>query len=142
MKIKKGCEVTFTYRLFSGEELMDETLPGQPMIYTHGNGDLVPGLEKAMSGLQEGDIKEIVVPPEDGYGVPQENKILRIPRDRVPKEADIHEGLRVPATSPDGEVHMGIVTGVSDDAITIDFNHELAGRTLRFEIEVLKISQN
>jgi len=140
--IKEGSEVTFSYRLFSEDTLMDETLPGQPMIYVQGEGHLIKGLEKAMNGLKEGDKKEIIVEPEEGYGMPEEEKILRVPKTQIPKEADVHEGLRVPGTAPDGEMHMGVVTKVDDEFIIVDFNHELAGRTLRFEVEIIKIVNN
>jgi FKBP-type peptidyl-prolyl cis-trans isomerase SlyD len=142
MAIKDGSEVTFSYRLFSGEELMDETLPGQPMIYVQGEGHLIPGLEKAMVGLKEGDKKEVTVQPEEAYGVPQEEKVVRIPKQDVPKEADVHLNSKVPAKSPEGEMVVGTVTTVTDEFVVIDFNHELAGRELRFEIEILKISDN
>jgi len=139
MSIKDGCEVTFSYRLFSGDELMDETLPGQPMIYVQGENSLIPGLEKAMQGLKEGDKKEIVVEAEDAYGMHSEEKIIRVPRSEVPKEAQIHKDLKVPAKSPDGDMLVGTVTEVNDEFIVIDFNHELAGRTLRFEVEIIKV---
>lgn len=139
MKIKQGSEVVFLYRLFLGDELIDETLPDQPMMYTHGDGALIPGLEKAMKGLSEGEKKEIIVEPEDGYGVHSEEKILSVPRDRVPKEAVIHEGQRIPGTSPEGEMQVGAVIKVDDETVVIDFNHELAGKTLRFEVEIVKV---
>lgn len=141
MPIKNGSEVTFTYRLFSGDELMDETLPGQPMTYVQGEGHLIPGLEKAMKGLKEGDKKEIVVPPEDAYGIISDDKIIRVPRANIPKEAAVHENSKVPGKSPDGDMLVGTVTEVNDDFVVIDFNHELAGRTLRFEIEIIKVSK-
>lgn len=140
MPIKNGSEVTFTYRLFSEDELMDETLPGQPMIYVQGEGHLIPGLEKAMEGLVEGDKKEIIVAPEDAYGMPAEERVVRIPKKDIPKEADVHEGSKVPGKSPDGDMLVGTVTTANDEFVVIDFNHELAGKTLRFEIEVLNIS--
>lgn len=121
---------------------MDETLPGQPMIYIQGEGHLIQGLEKAMEGLKEGDKKEITVKPEEGYGVPKKEKILRVPKSQIPKEADVREGQRVPGTAPDGEMHMGVVTKVDDESITVDFNHELAGKTLRFEVEIIKVVNN
>lgn len=140
MRIKKGSEVKFSYRLFSGEEIMDETLPGQPMIYTHGEGTLVPGLEKALRGLKAGDKVEVVVKPEDGYGTIRDDRIVNIPKAKIPKEADVHEGMEVPARSPEGEMVVGIITKVTDETVTIDFNHQLAGKTLRFEVEILEVS--
>ncbi|HZD60605.1 MAG TPA: peptidylprolyl isomerase [Anaerolineae bacterium] len=141
MSIKNGSEVTFAYRLFSGDELMDETLPGQPMVYTQGEGYLIPGLEKAMEGLKEGDKKEIIVAPEGAYGVRSDDKIIHVPRANIPKDADVHEGSKVPAKTPEGDMIVGTVTEANDESITVDFNHELAGRTLRFEIEVIKVSK-
>lgn len=141
MPIKDGSEVTFSYRLFSGDELMDETLPGQPMVYTQGEGHLIPGLENAMEGLEEGDKKEIVVAPEDAYGVRTDDKIIHVPRANIPKEADVHEGSKVPTKTPDGDTVVGTVTESDDESITIDFNHELAGKTLRFEVEIIKVSK-
>lgn len=142
MVIKNGSEVTFSYRLFSGDELMDETLPGQPMIFVQGEGHLIPGLEKAMMGLKQGDKKEITVAPEEGYGVHQDEKIVRVPKQNIPKEANVHLDSQVPAKSPEGEMVVGIVIEVTDEQVVIDFNHELAGRELRFEIEILNVVNN
>ncbi|MHB8842551.1 MAG: FKBP-type peptidyl-prolyl cis-trans isomerase [Candidatus Aquicultor sp.] len=140
MVIKDGSEVTFSYRLFSGEELMDETLPDKPMIYVQGEGHLIPGLEQAMLGLKEGDTADITVEPDEAYGMPQEDKIVRVPKENIPKEANVHLHAQVPAKSPDGEMVVGIVIEENDELVVIDFNHELAGRQLRFEIEILKVS--
>ncbi len=142
MVIKDGSEVTFSYRLFSGDDLMDETLPDKPMIYVQGKGYLIPGLEKAMLGLKEGDTAEITVEPDEGYGMPREDKVVRVPKKDIPKDANVHLHSQVPAKSPDGEMVVGIVIEEDDEFVVIDFNHELAGRQLRFEIEVLKISNN
>ncbi|MBE0448795.1 MAG: FKBP-type peptidyl-prolyl cis-trans isomerase [Actinobacteria bacterium] len=141
MPIKNGSEVTFAYRLFSGDELIDETLPEQPMVYVQGEGHLIVGLEKAMGGLGKGSKKEIIVLPEDAYGMPVDDRIIRVPRANIPKEADVHKGSRVPAKTPEGEMCVGTVTEANDEFVTIDFNHELAGKTLRFEVEVIKVSK-
>ncbi|MDI6716675.1 MAG: FKBP-type peptidyl-prolyl cis-trans isomerase [Actinomycetota bacterium] len=137
--IKNGSEVTFAYRIFSGEELMDETLPGQPLMYIHGEGYLIPGLEKGMKGLRAGDKKTIIVQPEEGYGLPTADNIVCVPKDKIPKGAVYHEGDRIPGTSPEGEMRVGKVTKVDKDSVTIDFNHELAGRILQFEVEIIEV---
>lgn len=140
MSIKKGSQVTFSYKLYHDDTLMDETLEGQPMTYIQGEGHLIAGLEREMEGLKQGDKATITVAPEDAYGVVADDRVVRVPRKDIPKEASVFKGDKVPGKSPEGEMVVGTVTEANDEFIIIDFNHELAGKTLRFEIEVLDVS--
>ncbi|MBS3909830.1 MAG: FKBP-type peptidyl-prolyl cis-trans isomerase [Actinobacteria bacterium] len=140
MLIKKGSTVTFAYKLFHDETLMDETLDGKPMTYTQGEGSLIVGLEKEMDGLKRGDKRSITVTPEDAYGMHTEERIIRVPRKEIPKEADVHVGDKVPGKDPEGEMLVGTIVEINDEFVSIDFNHELAGKELRFEVEVIEVA--
>jgi FKBP-type peptidyl-prolyl cis-trans isomerase 2 len=140
MLIKKGSTVTFAYRLFHDDVLMDETLDGKPMTYVQGEGSLIVGLENEMNGLKQGDKKTITVAPEDAYGIHTDEKIIRVPRKEIPKEADIHEGDKVPGKDPEGEMLVGTILELNDEFVSIDFNHELAGKELRFEVEIVEVA--
>lgn len=141
MLIKKGSTVTFAYRLFHDDVLMDETLDGKPMTYVQGEGSLIVGLENEMDGLKKGDKKSINVTPEDAYGIYTDEKIIRVPRKEIPKEADIHAGDKVPGKDPEGEMLVGTILEINDEFVSIDFNHELAGKELRFEVEIIEVSK-
>ena len=108
-----------------------------PLSFTVGRGDIIEGIEEALVGMAEGEERTIEVPPEKAYGEIEEEKIREYDPEAfeamVGSEPEV--GLHVEAAN---DLH-GDVTAVRDDAVEVDFNHELAGRTLVFEIEVIEV---
>jgi len=109
---------------------------GEPIVYVHGYGMLVPGLEKALAGLSAGDRKEVVVPPEEGFGERDEELVLEIDRSEMPRPESVEIGDELVAESPDGEEAVMRVIDVTPDAVVLDGNHPLAGETLRYSVVV------
>lgn len=110
-----------------------------PLTAEIGSGQIIEGLEEGLVGLEEGDTKTVTVPPEMGYGQPREDLILTYdPSEFKQKlgDTEIEEGMRVQAK--DGDV--GEILHIDSDVIRVDFNHDLAGESLEFEIEVLNVS--
>lgn len=110
-----------------------------PLTAEIGGGQLIEGLEEGLIGLEEGDTKTITVPPEMGYGQPREDLIVAYDPSEFKQrlgDAEIEEGMRVRAM--DGDV--GEILHIDSDVIRVDFNHDLAGESLEFEIEVLNVS--
>ncbi len=140
MAIKSGSTVTLNYRVYIDSELIDQTSPSEPLTYTQGTGQVISGLEKGVEGLDKGDKKELVIPPEEAYGQYSEEKILHIPKEDLPGDVEPEKGMQLQAMSQEGSLYVGVVTDVKSDHVDVDFNHPLAGKTLRLEVEVEDVS--
>lgn len=127
----------YTLRNDSGE-VLDASEDNEPLVYIHGLGDIVPGLEKALEGKAAGTKFSITVSPEEGYGVRSNNKVQSVPRSAFEDDAEIEPGTQFQAEGPDG-VSIVTVVEVSGDEVKIDANHPLAGENLHFDIEVVKV---
>ncbi len=129
----------FHYTLTNDQgEVLDSSAGHEPLTYLHGKGNIVPGLEKAMAGKQAGDKLKVSVSPEEGYGLQIPELIQVVPREAFKGVDDIKVGMRFQAETEQGPV-MVRVTDVSAETVTVDGNHELAGQTLHFEIEVTSV---
>ncbi|MFT5464921.1 MAG: FKBP-type peptidyl-prolyl cis-trans isomerase SlyD [Verrucomicrobiales bacterium] len=136
--IKNDQVVSIHYKLTNDAgEVIDSSEGRDPLKYLQGHGNIVPGLEKEMTGKAVGDKFDVVVPPEEGYGVRDDTKIGKVPRAQVEVE-DLEIGTKLQAETPEG-VSILTVLEVSDEEITLDANHELAGMTLNFVIEVAEV---
>ena len=137
MKVEKGAVVSVDYQLHLGDgKLVDASEPGSPLSYIHGEGQIVPGLERALEGLGSGDTRQVVVEPEDGYGVHDARGIQEVPRDSFPSDMEPQPGMELLAEGPDGQTLPIVIREVKPQAVVIDLNHPLAGRTLHFAITV------
>ena len=131
--------VSFHYRLTNDSgELLDES-GDSPLEYLHGHGNIVPGLERALTGKSAGFTQQVVVAPEDGYGVWDERGIRNVPRGAFPPDAELEPGMEFVAQSSDGSHAMLRIKEVGDEAVVIDLNHPLAGVTLHFDVEVVGV---
>ena len=111
--------------------MLDSSRGREPLAYLHGAGNIVPGLEEAMAGRQAGDAFKVDVQPEDGYGLHHEGLVQDVPRAAFQGVDSIEPGMSFQAQTPQG-VHSVTVTKVTNDTITVDGNHPLAGQTLHF----------
>ena len=140
MKISKDCVVGLEYKLHLGDgEVVDESAPGEPLAYLHGNGQIVPGLEKELEGLTVGDSRQVVVSPANGYGEHDPRGMQQVPRSAFPEGANIEEGETFGAEGPDGSHVPVTIREVKGDTVTIDLNHPLAGKTLHFDVTVREV---
>jgi len=136
MPIKSGSTVTLDYKVYVDGQLVDETNPDQPLVYVQGEGQIIPGLEKNLEGLNAGDTKEVVVEPEEAYGEYSEERFMHVPREDLPTDVEPEAGMQLQAMSDNGSMFVGVITDIKPDHVDVDFNHPLAGKTLRFEIQV------
>jgi FKBP-type peptidyl-prolyl cis-trans isomerase SlyD len=114
---------------------------GEPIVYVHGYGMIVPGLEVGVVGLKVGDEKEVVVPPDAGFGEHDEELVLEVDRADFPRPKDVKEGDEMVAESPEGEEAIMRVLEVKEDTVVVDANHPLAGKTLRYKVKVREIRE-
>ena len=128
--------VSIHYRLSNDDgQLIQESSGGEPLSYVHGAGNIIPGLESALSGKTAGDKLNVNVNPEQGYGTRDDALIQELSRDVFEGVEDVQEGMQFQAHSEQG-TRVITVTKVDGERITVDGNHPLAGQTLNFEVEV------
>ena len=140
MQIGAKKAVTFHYSLRDDAgEVLDSSEGGDPLTYLHGEGNIVPGLEKALEGKTTGDEVKAVVSPEEGYGERDDGNIRNVPRRRLP-EGKIEPGMQLRMQTDQGQL-MALVTAIKGDYVTIDTNHPLAGMNLHFDVKVVEVRE-
>ncbi len=141
MTITEGKTVSIEYTLkLENEEVVDTNVGGEPLKFTQGSKQIIPGLEKEMEGMGVGDSKQVTVTPEEGYGPVYQEAVAEFSKDSLPPDV-WKVGAVVQGKSQAGQVLRGFVTEINedDDKATIDFNHPLAGKTLLFDVKVLEV---
>jgi len=134
--IEKNRVVTLQYTLRDEQGAVIDSSSGRgPLSYLHGKGNIIPGLEKALSGKSAGDKLDVTVAPEQGYGARDERLVQIVPRAKFAQVAGLSPGMQVRAQGPQGP-RLVTVVRVDRDFVTVDGNHPLAGRTLHFSLEV------
>jgi FKBP-type peptidyl-prolyl cis-trans isomerase SlyD len=139
MKIAENSVVTLEYALHLGDGvIVDRSEAGDPLVYLHGMGDIVPGLESALEGLEAGASKQVVVTPDDGYG-PRDEQAVQTLASSAFGDATFKEGDEFVATDDDGNDVPVKVLKIAGSKVTVDFNHPLAGKTLHFSVQVREV---
>ena len=141
MKIEKKLFVAIEYclTLDSGEEV-DRSRSDNPLSFITGTGQIIPGLEKEIMGMETGDSANITVEPDDAYGPPRKDLMHEIPRSQFPADADIKPGIKFQAQSPNGPIII-LVKTIKDDTVTVDLNHPLAGQRLHFDVKIAEVRE-
>lgn len=134
-----GKVVTIHYKLTSTEGDVIDKSGDEPLAYLHGEGNIVPGLEKQIEGRAAGDKFRATVKPEDGYGPRIPGGPRAVPRSAFPDDVEVQPGMQFATQTPDGQVLPLWVVKVEGDEVYIDPNHPLAGETLHFDIEVVGV---
>jgi FKBP-type peptidyl-prolyl cis-trans isomerase SlyD len=140
VQIQQRSVVSIDYTLKNDQgEVLDTSEKRGPLVYIHGIGSLVPGLEKALEGKSAGDSLEVAITPADGYGPRDEGLLRKIPVRKL-HDKNPQPGKRYRAALDDGH-RIVLVTGVSGDYASIDANHPLAGMTLHFAVKVVSVRE-
>ena len=119
--------------------VFDSTVNDSPIIFTIGQGLEVPGIEKGSMGMKEGDIKTVLVQPEDAYGAHKRKLVSIVDREKLSGNINLRVGMKLRARSSTGILKDVTVCDISDSSITVDANHPLAGHELTFEIILIEI---
>ena len=141
MTIAQGNKVQVHYRgtLDDGTEFDNSHERGEPISVEVGSGQVIPGFDNALLGMQVGESKTITLQPEEAYGPVLENALTNIRRNLFPEDLQLVEGMPVPLTSEDGHKLLGRITALTEEQVTVDLNHPLAGQALTFEIELVGV---
>lgn len=141
MTITANSAVTFHYTLTDTNGVEIDSSAGQePLSYLHGHGNIIPGLEKVLEGKAAGDSLEVSIAPAEGYGEVVEEMIQEVPRSSFQGVEDIQPGMSFQAETNQGPVSV-VVTAVTEETVTVDGNHPLAGKTLNFEVTVESVRE-
>ena len=139
MQIGERTVATFHYTLTdSTGKVIDSSADRAPLAYLHGAGNIVPGLEKELAGRKQGDSFNVVVSPEEGYGMPNPMMVQVVPREAFQGVETLEVGMEFQAQTPQGPMSVAIAK-IDGDEVTVDGNHPLAGQTLHFAIEVTSV---
>lgn len=130
--------IHYTGTLTDGTQF-DSSSGRDPLEFELGSGQVIPGFDNAVDGMNVGDSKTVAIPPEEAYGVRHEQLVQEVPKSALPEELSPEVGMQLQSQSPDGQVMLLLVTEVADDTLTVDGNHPLAGQTLNFDIELVEI---
>jgi peptidylprolyl isomerase len=131
-------QIHYTGKLDDGTTF-DTSAGREPLEFEVGSGQVIAGFDKAVEGMTEGDNKSIKITPEEAYGERHEQLVQEVPKSALPDEINPEVGMALQSRSPDGQVTQLTVTEVKDESITVDANHPLAGQSLNFDIELVKI---
>jgi FKBP-type peptidyl-prolyl cis-trans isomerase SlyD len=139
MSIETNHVVSIHYTLKGDAgEVIDSSLGGEPLAYLHGHGNLVPGLERELTGKSAGDKLQVKIAPADGYGEYDPQLVQRVPRRALKGVANVRVGMRLQAQTGQGPKPV-TVTHITGDMVTLDGNHPLAGKHLNFDVEIAAV---
>jgi FKBP-type peptidyl-prolyl cis-trans isomerase SlyD len=131
--------VTLDYTLTVDGEVVDSTAGIDPISFLQGYENIIPGLENELYGLKVGDQKKVFVPAKDAYGEIDPEAVVEVPRKDIPKDIPIKTGIELQVSNEDGELMDAVITAISKNTVTLDFNHPLAGKNLTFEVTVVDL---
>jgi peptidylprolyl isomerase len=132
-------KVHYTGKLDDGT-VFDSSAEREPLEFTIGQGNIIPGFEQAVVGMNLGDSKTEVIPIERAYGPYLEEMVVTIDRQQMPADMDPEIGQQLQIQQPDGQVIPVVITEISGSAVTLDANHPLAGEALTFDIQLVEIA--
>jgi FKBP-type peptidyl-prolyl cis-trans isomerase 2 len=141
MKVEKGNKVKVDYTgSFEDGQVFDSSAKhGAPLEFVVGGKQVVPGFDAAIEGMAPGEEKEILLKPEDAYGLHRPDLIKKVPRDQLPQDQQPEVGMMLAVKTPEGGQFPAKITGVTEGEVTIDLNHPLSGKTLKFKIKLVEI---
>ncbi|MGY6553244.1 MAG: FKBP-type peptidyl-prolyl cis-trans isomerase [Wenzhouxiangella sp.] len=141
MQIKANTVVSIDYTLTGDNgEVIDTSQGREPLVYLHGHGHIIPGLERAIEGRTAGEELSVSVQPEDGYGPYRDELVQEVPRSAFDGVEQVEPGMSFRAESAAGPMTV-TVREVGDETVTVDANHSLAGQVLNFEVAIKSVRE-
>lgn len=136
LAVADGLKVSIEYTLTLPDKSVAESNVGEaPFSYIQGAQQVVPGLEKGLAGLKAGQTKRVNVPAEQGYGVYDDKRRIKVPRNKIPSEAKVGSMLMDRSGRPVKVLEL------TNDSATLDLNHPLAGKALTFDVKILNVEK-
>ncbi|MBV7395787.1 FKBP-type peptidyl-prolyl cis-trans isomerase [Mameliella sediminis] len=140
-QVKSGDTVRIHYTgTLSDGTTFDSSQGRDPLQFEVGSGQIIPGLDKAIPGMTVGDKKTVQVPADEAYGQSNPEARQDVPRSEIPAEIPLDLGTQLQVQAPGGQVMPVTVVAVTEEVVTLDANHPLAGKDLTFDIELVEIA--
>ena len=139
-KAKEGdlVKVHYTGKL-KDERIFDSSKDGEPLEVTLGSGQVIPGFERAVVGMSVGDSKTFEIAAAEAYGSYRDELVVEIDKERIPEDLTVKVGQQLVLRQAEGPTIRVMVTDMSDQSVTLDANHPLAGEDLTFEVKLIEI---
>ncbi len=128
----------YTGTLTNGDKF-DSSEGREPLSFEVGGGQVIPGFDKAVIGMKVDEAKKFTIPSAEAYGEPNEELVYEVPKTSIPEDLKPHEGQRLVSNLEDGRQIPVTITKVTEESITLDANHPLAGQDLTFDIKIVSI---
>jgi len=143
MKVENGnnVKVHYTGTLEDGQKFDSSRDRGETLNFTIGQGQMIPGFENAVMGMEVGDIKDITITPDQAYGEKMEEAIQSVSRNNFPPNFEVEIGAMVQGSTAEGMPIQATIVGEDEENIILDMNHPLAGKSLNFNIELVDIEK-
>ncbi|MHC4197311.1 MAG: FKBP-type peptidyl-prolyl cis-trans isomerase [Planctomycetota bacterium] len=130
--------IHYTGRLDDGE-VFDSSTEREPLQFTLGAGQVIPGFEQGTLGMNPGEAKTINIPADKAYGPHRKEMVMTVDRKELPEDFELKIGMQLRIPQEDGRALPAKVTDISESNVTLDANHSLAGKDLTFDIELVEI---
>ena len=130
--------VHYTGKLEDGK-VFDSSIGRAPLSFVLGSGQMIVGFDKGIAGMEVGEKKEIILPPEEAYGERRDEYIQEIEKNVFQGLNDLHVGKEVVLKDHQNREYAGVVSAINDEIVVVDFNHPLAGKILTFEVELVSV---
>lgn len=139
-QVKAGDKVRMHYTgTLDDGTTFDSSSGRDPLEFTVGSGEIIPGLDNAVPGMEPGQSKKVTVPADEAYGAHDPARAQSVPRDQIPEHIPTEVGTQLQLQTPDGQTVPVVISDVSDAEVTLDANHPLAGKALTFDVELVEI---
>lgn len=139
VKKNDNVKVHYTGKLSDGQ-VFDSSEGREPLAFTVGAGQMIPGFDNGVIGMALNEKKTIVIPAAEAYGEERAELIQEVPKTNLPEDLVPEVGMGLVSTAPNGQQIQFVVRAVNEDTIVVDANHPLAGKELTFEVEVVEIA--
>jgi FKBP-type peptidyl-prolyl cis-trans isomerase SlpA len=139
-KIQRNSIVTLYHQIgYTDGSLLEDTFDDEPLTFHLGSGDLAEGLELSLLGLQEGDEQTLEIGPDLAFGYVDDKLVQTLPRDDFNMDYLLAPGLIIEFSTPNGETLPGTILEFDDNTVRVDFNHPLAGHTVRYRVKIIEV---
>lgn len=140
MLIARNKVVLIDYTLTDdSQQVLDQSGEGEPLAYLHGAANIIPGLENALEGKKAGESLKVRIAPAEAYGERDERLVQMVPREMFEDSTEIQAGMQFHSADEEGNTTVVTVTNTTEDTITVDANHPLAGVPLTFSVTVVEV---
>ena len=132
--------VIYTGTFSDSGDVFDTNIGSEPLVFLVGHGNMIEGFEQEMLGAAIGESRQFTLTPERAYGNRDDDAVQPIPKSQFPEGMELEAGMVLGAQSEQGPIQFSVVE-VGEDTVTVDFNHQMAGHTLHFSVEVVDIRE-